>query len=59
MAMAKYASAMPSLLLNIHLSKMTSGDLPGGPVVRSPPSNGGEAVSIPGRELRSHMPQGN
>ena len=34
-------------------------DFPGGAVVKNPPSNAGDAGSIPGRELRSHMPWGN
>ena len=33
-------------------------DFPGGPVVKNPPSNAGDAGSIPGGELRSHMPWG-
>ena len=32
------------------------GDFPGGPVVKNPPSNAGDMGSIPGGELRSHMP---
>ena len=35
-----------------------NGDSPGGPVVKTSPSNAGDAGSIPGRELRSHMPWG-
>ena len=31
----------------------------GRPVVKNPPSNAGDAGSIPGQELRSHMSQGN
>ena len=38
-------------------------DFPGGPVVKNPPSNAGDAGSIPGQMqgmwVRSHMPQGN
>ena len=34
-------------------------DFPGGPVVENPPSNAGDASSIPGGGIRSHMPQGN
>ena len=33
-------------------------DFPGDPVVKTSPSNAGGEGSIPGRELRSHMPQG-
>ena len=32
--------------------------IPGGPEVKNLPCNAGNADSIPGRELRSHMPQG-
>ena len=35
------------------------GDFPGGPVVKNPPSNAGDAGSISIGELRSHMPRGN
>ena len=31
---------------------MISRDLPDGPVVRNPPSNAGDAVSIPGQETK-------
>ena len=31
-------------------------DFPGGPVVKTLPSNSGGEGSIPGRELRFHMP---
>ena len=34
-------------------------DFPGGPVVKIPPCNAGDAGLIPGWELRSHMPQSN
>ena len=34
-------------------------DFSGGPVVKNPPSNAGDTGSIPGWELRSHMPWGN
>ena len=33
-------------------------DFPGDPVVKTSPSNAGGEGSIPGRELRSHMSQG-
>ena len=33
-------------------------DFPGGPVVKTLPSNAGGAGSVPGRELRSHIPRG-
>ena len=33
-------------------------DFPGGPVVKNPPANAGDAGSIPGPG-RSHMPRGN
>ena len=36
-----------------------SWDVPGGPVVKSPPSNTGDMASRPVGELRSHMPRGN
>ena len=50
-----------------HLLKSIK-DITGGPVVKNPPSNAGDAGSVPGRgtkiphavgELRSHMPWGN
>ena len=34
-------------------------DFPGGPVVKNPPWKAGDAGSIPGWELRSHMPRSN
>ena len=34
-------------------------DFPGGPVAKNPPASAGDVGSIPGRELRFHMPQGN
>ena len=34
------------------------GDLPGGPVVKTSPSNAGSTGLIPDGELRSHMPHG-
>ena len=39
----------------------SSGNFPGGPVVKNPPSNAGDVGSTPGpaEGLRSHMPQGN
>ena len=33
--------------------------LPGGPVVKNPPSNAGDSGLIPGEEQRCHMPRGN
>ena len=36
----------------------TNWNFPGGPVVKTLPSNTGGAGPIPGRELRSHMPCG-
>ena len=33
-------------------------DFPGGPVVKKLPFNEGDSGSIPGQELRPHMPQG-
>ena len=38
--------------------ELDMGDFPGGPVVKTSPSNAGGEGQIPGRELRSHMPQG-
>ena len=35
------------------------GDSPGGPLVKNPPYNAGDAGLIPVRELRFHMPQSN
>ena len=39
----------------------SSGDFPGGPVVKNPPSNAGDVGLTPGptEGLRSHMPWGN
>ena len=37
------------------ITKSTNEDFPGGPVVMNLPSNAGDAGSIPGWELRSHM----
>ena len=34
-------------------------DFPGGPVVKNQPSNTGDMGSIPGQEIRPHVPQGN
>ena len=34
------------------LSRLRLGDFPGGPVVKNPPSNAGDAGSIPGWETR-------
>lgn len=36
-----------------------SWDVPGSPVVKSPPSNTGDMASTPVEELASHMPWGN
>ena len=36
-----------------------TGALPCGPVFKNAPSNAGDVGSIPGRELRTHMPWGN
>ena len=36
-------------LLNLQFKKPASGDVPGGPVVKTSPSNAGGAGSIPGR----------
>ena len=33
-------------------------ELPGGPVIKNPPSNAGDTGLIPGGELKSHMPWG-
>ena len=38
--------------------ELDMGDFLGGPVVKTSPSNAGGEGSIPGRELRSHMPHG-
>ena len=38
--------------------KTNDRDFPGGPVVKTSPSNAGGAGSIPGQKLRSHMPCG-
>ena len=35
------------------------GHFPGGPAFKNPPSNAGDVGSIPGREVRTHMPRGN
>ena len=35
------------------------GDLPGGPVIKNPPSNAGDVDLIPGRETGPHMLWGN
>ena len=40
------------------LKRVRNGDFPGGPVVKTSPSNAGGEGSIHGRELRSHMPRG-
>ena len=40
------------------LKTVRNGDFPGGPVVKTLPSNAGGEGSIPGRELRSHMARG-
>ena len=40
-------------------SRMQHRDFPGGPAVKSPPSDAGDAGSIPGRGTESHMPQDN
>ena len=34
-------------------------DFPGGPVAKNPPAKAGDMGSVPGQELKSHMPQGN
>ena len=39
--------------------KSKNRDFPGGPVVKNPPSNAGDAGSIPVGELGSHMTRGN
>ena len=36
--------------------ELNKGSFPGGPVVKTLPSNAGGAGSVPGWELRSHMP---
>lgn len=36
---------------------LITGEFPGGPVVKDPPSNAGDASSL-AKELRPHMPQG-
>ena len=35
-------------VFRLDLSKIEAGDLPGGPVVKDPPSSAGDAGSIPG-----------
>ena len=35
------------------------GDVPGGPVIKNPPSNAGDGVRFLVGELGSQMPQGN
>ena len=35
------------------LRKVRSGDSPGGPVVKNPPSNAGDAGSMPGRGTKT------
>ena len=37
----------------------SSGGFSGGPVVKHPLSNAGDAGSVPGQELRSHVPGSN
>ena len=44
-------------MLCLYFKKAYLGDFPGGPVVKNPPSNEGDAGSIPGRGLSSHMPR--
>ena len=53
-------------LLGIYLEKTNTliqkrymWDFPGGPVVKNPSCNAGDTNSIPGGELRSHLPWGN
>ena len=41
------------------LRKEAARDFPGGPVVKNQPSNAEDTGSIPGQELRSHMPWSN
>ena len=41
-----------------HIKQQDLG-LPGGPVVKNPPSNAGDSGLIPGEERRCHMPRGN
>ena len=43
----------------VPLSRESSRDFPGGPVVKNPPCDAEDTGSAPGRELRSHMPQSN
>ena len=45
--------------ISLPVGKMIfSRDFPGGPVVKNPPSNAGDAGALV-REVRSHMPRGN
>ena len=45
-------------LSNVHFRSHLV-DFPGGPVAKNPPASAGDEGSIPGQELRFHMPQGN
>ena len=45
----KFTSVYTSTLLSGSLSIKNNRDLPGGPVVKNPPSNAGDAGSIPGQ----------
>ena len=56
-----------AVVLHIHMTKQSPGkllksedpwDFPGGPVVKTLPSNAGDAGSTPGRGVEIHMPHG-
>ena len=55
-AQADHAHCSPSLILP--LKPPSPGDSPGGPVVKNPPSNVGDAHSIPGQGTKIPYPSG-
>ena len=42
-----------------HIRKLSRGDFPGCTVIKNQSSKAEDTGSIPGQEIRSHMPQGN